>query len=466
MAWRQVGDRPSTPLYVRPVGTMNRWERELSAASDPATEQAFIARMEQTPEEVGVSALSSHNSHVSQSASPADDDWPTLDGAALHGIAGEIVEALDPHTEADPVAVLLTLLTAFGGAVGRGPHAMADGAEHPGRLFTVLVGDTAKARKGTSWQRVRRLLAVADAGFTEERILGGFGSGESVVDAISEGDDRRVFVIEPEWARLLAVGKRDGSTMSPLLRQAWDGERLAIRSRSSGTVTADGAHVAALGHVTADELRAKLTDTEKANGFANRHLFALVRRSKSLPHGGNLEASTENRLGIRLRDALQSARKIGSLKRTSRADEHWTDLYHRMDEDEPGGLLGSIIARDSAQALRLSVIYALLDGSRDIDICHLDAAFAVWSYCRESARIIFGDSLGNPIADRLLRAIRGEGVDGLTGTEQSQALGGHASKGELAAARDELERRGLAMTRMERTDGRSVTVTVATEHAK
>ncbi len=313
----------------------------LSARSDPGTERAFIDlvsrplpdALRDDRDDSDFVSLNSHNSH---SPLPADE-WPILEGAAWHGIAGDVVESLDPHTEADSVAVLLTLLTAFGGAVGRGPHAVADGTGHPGRLFTVLVGDTLKARKGTSWQRVRRLLYLADRGFTQDRILSGFGSGESVVDAISEGDDRRVLVIEPEWARLLAVGKRDGSTMSPLLRQAWDGERLAIRSRSSGTVTADGAHVTALGHVTADELRAKLTDTEKANGFANRHLFALVRRSKSLPHGGDLESSTENHLGIRLRDALQSARKIGSLKRTSHADDHWVGLYHQMDEDEPGG---------------------------------------------------------------------------------------------------------------------------------
>src|SRR5664280_516044 len=112
------------------------------------------------------------------------DDWPTMGDDAWHGLLGDVVAGLEPNTEADPVAILLTLLTGFGAAVGRGPHAVADGAQHPGRLFTVLVGDTAKARKGTSWQQMRRILAVADRTFTEGRVLGGFGSGESMVDAL------------------------------------------------------------------------------------------------------------------------------------------------------------------------------------------------------------------------------------------------------------------------------------------
>jgi hypothetical protein len=392
-------------------------------------------------------------------------DWPILDPAALYGLAGEVVAEVGPNTEADPVAVLLTLLTTFGAAVGRGPHAVADGAEHPGRLFTVLVGATAKARKGTSWQQTRRIFVHADRPFTEDRILGGFGSGESLVDNLAESPDRRLLVIEPEWARLLAVGRRDGSTLSPLMRQAWDGDRLAIRSRGAGVVTADQAHVSLLGHVTAEELRAKLVDTEVANGYANRHLFCLVRRSKLLPAGGGSDANAIERCGTKLRDALLTARKVGTVTRTSAAEEEWSTLYYALADDEPGGLLGSIIARDAAQILRLSLIYSLIDGKKDIDVPHVRAAAAVWAYCRESARIIFGDSLGDPIADRLLAAVRSSAEEGLTGRELDRALSGHASKEQIRAALGELERKGLVVTFTEQTGGRPTTRTIACQQA-
>ena len=42
--------------------------------------------------------------------------------------------------------------------------------------------------------------------------------------------------------------------------------------------------------------------------------------------------------------------------------------------------------------LRLSVIYAALDGSDMIEVCHLEAALAVWRYCETSAHLIFGDA--------------------------------------------------------------------------
>src|SRR5437660_378269 len=41
--------------------------------------------------------------------------------AALTGLAGEIVRTIEPHTEADPVAILLQFLVAFGNVVGRNP---------------------------------------------------------------------------------------------------------------------------------------------------------------------------------------------------------------------------------------------------------------------------------------------------------------------------------------------------------
>src|SRR5688572_9104999 len=45
--------------------------------------------------------------------------WPEpLSKAAFHGIAGEWTSRLDPHTEADPAALLIQLLVSFGNAIG------------------------------------------------------------------------------------------------------------------------------------------------------------------------------------------------------------------------------------------------------------------------------------------------------------------------------------------------------------
>ncbi len=391
--------------------------------------------------------------------------WPVLPSEARYGLAGEIVSVIEPHSEADPAGLLISTLVEFGALVGPGPHAMADSAEHPARLYSVLVGKTSKGRKGSAAKNVERVIAAVDPDFARNRRLDGFGSGEALVDTVrgdSGATDPRLLVVEPEFARILNVASRDGSTLSLIVRQGWDGGRLAVRSRSATTI-ADNSHVCVIGHISADELRAKLTQTEVASGFANRFLFVCVRRSKSLPSGGNLDDGEVAGLGRRLADTLTKVRNTGILRRTPAAEALWADLYEQMARDEPGGLLEAIIARDSAQMLRLSVTYALMDGARSIDVEHVSAAWALWCYCRASAAYVFGESLGDQIADRLLRAVREAGPDGLDGTQQRDLFAKHASGAQLDSARSLLERRGLVCSETVQTRGRPALVLRAVE---
>ena len=48
--------------------------------------------------------------------------WPVMDQAAYQGIAGEVVRTIEPHTEADPVAILIQFLTSVGNLIGRCPY--------------------------------------------------------------------------------------------------------------------------------------------------------------------------------------------------------------------------------------------------------------------------------------------------------------------------------------------------------
>src|SRR5207247_2378675 len=70
--------------------------------------------------------------------------WPEPAPAVYYGLAGEIVGAIAPHSEADPVALLSQLLAAFGNCVGRSPYCQAEADEHHTNLFLLLVGVTAK----------------------------------------------------------------------------------------------------------------------------------------------------------------------------------------------------------------------------------------------------------------------------------------------------------------------------------
>ena len=389
---------------------------------------------------------------------PTDAGWPKLHTVAYHGLAGDVVKALSPHTEADPAALLLSFLTAFGSAVGPGPHALVGATAHPARLNTIITGITARGRKGTSWSEVRRLMAAADSSWVAERVLGGLASGEGLITVL-DGADVRVLVVEPEFARTLAVCARDGSTLSAVIRQAWDTGDLRVMTRKD-PLSVTGAHVSILAHITVDELRRRMCETDGANGFANRFLLACACRARLLPSGGAIGHDRAEELGRRIGQALDTARKIGTMRRTGVAETRWAYLYRKM-ADAPGGLAGAVTARAEAQCLRLSVVYALLDGSGLIDIEHLEAAYAVWQYCEQSAVFVFGDRLGDDVADRLLEALRRVAPDGLDGTAQREVFSGHVPGKRLAHARAELEQLGLAVTRTENTGGRPRVVTYA-----
>lgn len=401
----------------------------------------------------------------------ADRRWPVLDPAALEGLAGEVVATLGPHTEADQAAVLVSFLVAFGCAVGAGPHAVADGSEHPARLFAVLVGATSRGRKGTAMANVRRVLATAEPAFEAEQILGGLASGEGLVAAVSDGtvdkegvvvgavEDKRVLVYEPEFVRVLKACGRETSTLSALLRDAWDRGDLRVMTRRD-PLRATGAHICLLAHVTADELKRNLLESDAASGFGNRFLFVAARRSKRLPAGGNLDDAEIHWLGQKVARALLAAGRLGILRRSPEAATLWERIYNAIDDDVDG-MVGALTARAEAQLLRLSVVYALLDGSRTIEVAHIRAAEAVWNYSAATLAYVFGDALGDDVADRLLAALRQAGDDGLDRQAQRDVFGRNLPAARVALAREALERKKLAVTNTEDTGGRPRTVTYA-----
>jgi hypothetical protein len=151
------------------------------------------------------------------------------------------------------------------------------------------------------------------------------------------------------------------------------GEKLATLTKNS-SLCATGAHISIIGHITEDELRSRITRTDLANGFANRFLFAMVRRSKELPFGGDLTDSEILHLGERLKGIVEKGKNTGRVTITDVAKAIWAKVYGALSAGQ-AGLLGAVTARAEAQTIRLALIYALLDGAAEIDEPHLRAAF-------------------------------------------------------------------------------------------
>lgn len=117
-------------------------------------------------------------------------------------------------------------------------------------------------------------------------------------------------MLEQEFAQVLKVLAREGNTLSPVVRQAWDSKPLQTMVRHS-PLRAREAHIAIVGHITRDELLRYLNATELANGFFNRFLLIAVDRSKLLPFGGTLQPAALTDVSDRLRAAVRFAQTPG-----------------------------------------------------------------------------------------------------------------------------------------------------------
>jgi len=404
--------------------------------------------------------------------------WPDpLGESAFYGLAGDIVRAIDPHTESDPAAILLQTLVGFGNAVGRSAYYIADAAYHYANLYVVLVGRTSKGRKGSSWQNTFTLLKGVDPEWAEHCAASGLSSGEGLIwqvrdpitkqvpvkvkgrftgeyDEVIEDHgvaDKRLLVQEGEFANVLKVMQREGNTLSPVLRLAWDTGTLRSMVKNS-PARATGAHVSIVGHVTKDELRRDLDKTEAANGFGNRFLWVCVQRSKKLPDGGRIHTVDFSDIQRRLGEALSNAKEATLITRDGEARDLWHAVYSDLSEGAPG-MVGGLTSRAEAQVMRLACVYALLDVCRVVRRPHLEAALAVWDYCEASTRYVFGSSLGDPVADEIYRLLCTR-PQGLTRTDISRHFGNNREGAQVGRALVLLADQGKARMQTEKTGGR------------
>lgn len=397
---------------------------------------------------------------------------------AYCGEAGRIVREILPYTEADPAALLISVLTMFGNAVGRGPHFRAGDCEHATNLFAAIVGETDTGRKGTAAQSPRQLVELADPTW-RECVVSGLASGEGVIHHVRDprserrkpkkgetadpdgmvGElvdagvkDKRLMVVESEFAKVLAVNSRKDSTLSMVLRDAWDRGTLRTLSKNSPE-RATGVLVSVLAQTTPMELHARLDGTEIANGFMNRFVIVAARRSKLLSRGGNVPPSVQARLSVPLREALARAQGVTEVEMSEEAWALWDEGYEPLIA-RPAGLVGVLTARAAPMVRRFALLYALLDSRTVVEVEHLKAALALWRYVEESTRWVFGDRFGDWVADDCLVYLREAGETGLTRNDLREQLGHNIGATRITNALRLLASAGLARSSRESTGGR------------
>jgi len=471
------------------AGTMRRRGMSLEAI-DAALMQENMARCTPPLSESEVREIARSVARYAPAAPPETSppaqsgarqlrQWPApLAEAAFCGLPGEFVRMVEPHTEADPAALLFQFLAAMGSIIGRGPYYRAGADKHYTNLFIVIVGSSAKARKGMSWGEVFRICELTDLAWAKTRISSGLSSGEGLIHAVRDeikelvqikekgrivdreeqvtdsGEvDKRLLCVEGELGQALQCAAREGCTLSAVIRQAWDGVALRVLAKSAKASCAVP-HISIIGHITSMELQKLLSESDAANGFANRFLWIGSVRSKSLPFGGTVECEDLASMGARLRDAVDFAHTVQEMAWTPDAARMWEEIYPKLSEGKPG-LLGLVTARAEAQTLRLAMLYALMAKSAEIRLDDLRAASELWRYSADSAAYIFGQALGDATADAIIDWLRTR-PDGGTRTELNTHFDRNKSKAQLDAAIALAQSNGLIRIERHDTGGRPV----------
>jgi hypothetical protein len=427
------------------------------------------------------SLLSTDSPDIDVSAMIANDiakharKWPIpLSSDAYIGIAGDFIRLVAPQTEGDPCALLIAFLTVVGSLMGRNAFLAIGPTRHYANLFSVIIAETSKGRKGTVMAEAKRFAKMIDPTIAT-RMLGGLSSGEGLIEAVRDArqedapteqgkmaiakivdsgvPDKRLLVNESEMGQALQAAGREGNTLSAVLRMSWDGEELRTLARSNKNVCREP-HISIFGNITLDELQRLLTSTDRTNGFGNRFLWVCARRSQELPWGGKVDEVALRALAAKAAHVINSATYYGQCGWMPHAASLWAKEYSRLSAGRPG-LAGAMSARAEAQTLRIALIYAVLDSSNNVDVPHLRAALEAWRYCQDSVDYCFGGTVGNATTDRI-HALLVTMPEGASLTQISNHFGRNKKSDELQRSLAALKESGSARSETRKTGGRAV----------
>jgi hypothetical protein len=395
-------------------------------------------------------------------------NWPTLSPEAEQGLFGEMLKTVTPETEADSAGILLGWLCCFGNAVGRDAWLPVGPRLHYPALYCGIVGLTSDA-KGDGWNVALWPFQQIEPAWAANCIANGVGSGEGLIERIADAQqvldkdgnvknmpgasDKRCLLRLSELSKCFKIQRRENSTLSDNLREAWDGEPIHVPNRKGNALATTGYTVSVFGDITPGVVRKLLEGgTEGFDGFANRFLWCVVQSGRDLPSGGNIEVLKP--FLERLKAAMAFAKSVGQMKRDADADALWCEVYPSLKRSGD-----SVPHTDRARpyVVRLSMLYALADCSAVIRREHLAAALAVWDYCRASARLLFSpDPVGgkvqpDPLWLSLLNAICRK--PGISRTELREVAGHKVKAEEIEAALASLVAAGKVYPKMVQPEG-------------
>ncbi len=335
---------------------------------------------------------------------------PQPDPRCLYGLIGNVARAGSDGTETNAYAIAANFMVYLSCAVGRGVYLPIGNTRHHARLFCLHIGRSGRGRKGDAVSLVLHIdqtVRQRSPRFAPQIHRGGLSSREGLAALMHDGyrqgrqdvpaiDDKRLWVVESEFANVLHQGRRDGNTLSAALRDCWDGVDLNPATKSN-RLYASHPHVCLSGAISPTELSGLMSSRELTNGFANRFLMLWAERTRILPFPKETPQVQIEHLAGRVLEVLNFVRADHHHERdhlrmelSPQAQLRYAQLYlAELNEDLGDGLVGAVLERRAPMLLRLATLMALTDLQTRIDVRHIDAAMAWVRHATASVRFVF-----------------------------------------------------------------------------
>lgn len=334
---------------------------------------------------------------------------PSIQEECFFGVAGLLANESAPQVGVSREAVLFQLLIFIGNMCEHKFHFNLGGSKLYLNDYLLIVGETSKAKKGTSLKTVKYFIEKINEEYYKTCIRTGVNSGEGLVNAVRDrvisleekkngeiketvldegGKSKTALFIEPEFSRLMKSGKRDGNTSTEILRQAWDGDYLEVVVKKDSCSSSDH-HISMIGHITQNEFEFLNSNVDSTNGYLNRFLFCRIFNGSPVPLPKSFDSLSFSFMP-RLFSVIAFIRNTGTeeLKLEESAISFWEEIYSDFFYSPDDGF-SELMARTPTHILKVAMIFSVLDCSYCISKDHLISAKAIVDYSNDSIRFIF-----------------------------------------------------------------------------
>ncbi len=415
---------------------------------------------------------------------PEEPDYvaapPQATDAMYYGLVGEISQVATRGSEVNRAASAANMIALLSAAAGPYHYVQVGDVRHALSLFLLHVGRSAVAGKGEAMALPNRILEAVNGmmqsvGASSEEVetavpfmgqnhTGGLSTGEGLARLVHDGIhtkesdeppiwDKRLLVTEAELARIMEATRRRTSTLSPILRDLWDGGTIHPATKQT-PISATDPHITLRAAITPLELRKYLPDGGATNGFLNRFLIYFAERTKDVPFPKRTSIEEIERLATKVRDVVKymlghypSEKHQVAITMDAEAARMYEVVYPELrGRSGSTELVNSLLERRAPMVCRLAALFALTDFRMVIEARHMRAALAWSNYHRDSVEYLFSGNEADrkkaekqsAMESKILQFLAQQ-AEWATRTQITQgAFNNHSVAQELSAALDSL----------------------------